>query len=76
MRRATDNLAEALKDLRGADQFKVVIEFLREVRESKFTALESKLDSDERADAKLIGAMVEDDYLYKLFKGDENGKES
>ena len=54
MRRAKDNLAEALKDLRGADQFKVVIEFLREVRESKFTALESKLDSDERADAKLI----------------------
>ena len=70
--RAKDELAEALKRLRNTDQFKLVINFIKEVRESKFSALESKLDANERADAKLIGAMVEDDYLYKLFKGDED----
>lgn len=70
--RAKDELAEALKSLRNTDQFKLVINFIKEVRESKFSALESKLDANERADAKLIGAMVEDDYLYKLFKGDED----
>lgn len=71
-----DELAEALRDLRNADQFKVVIKFLQEIREYKISALEANLDSSERADAKLIGAIVEDDYLYKLFKGEDNGKES
>ena len=71
-----DKLAEALRDLRNTDQFKVIIGFLREIRENKITALEANLDSTERADAKLIGAIVEDDYLYKLFKGEENGEES
>jgi hypothetical protein len=59
----------------NADQFKVVIRFLREIRENKISALEANLDSSERADAKLIGAIVEDDYLYKLFKGEDDGKE-
>ena len=71
-----DELAEALRDLRNADQFKVVIRFLLEIRQNKISALEANLDSSERADAKLIGAIVEDDYLYKLFKGEDNGKES
>jgi len=71
-----DELAEALRDLRNADQFKVVIKFLQEIREYKISALEANLDGSERADAKLIGAIVEDDYLYKLFKGEDNGKES
>jgi hypothetical protein len=70
-----DELAEALRDLRNADQFKVVIKFLREIRENKISALEANLDSSERADAKLIGAIVEDDYLYKLFKGEDDSKE-
>ena len=70
-----DELAEALRDLRNADQFKVVIKFLREIRENKISALEANLDSSERADAKLIGAIVEDDYLYKLFRGEDDGKE-
>jgi hypothetical protein len=70
-----DELAEALRDLRNADQFKVVIRFLREIRENKISALEANLDSSERADAKLIGAIVEDDYLYKLFRGEDDGKE-
>jgi len=71
-----DKLAEALRDLRNTDQFKVVIGFLRDIRENKIAALEANLDSTERADAKLIGAIVEDDYLYKLFKGEDDGKES
>jgi len=71
-----DNLAEALRDLRNTDQFKVIIGFLRDIRENKIAALEANLDSTERADAKLIGAIVEDDYLYKLFKGEDDGKES
>jgi hypothetical protein len=71
-----DKLAEALRDLRNTDQFKVIIGFLRDTRENKIAALEANLDSTERADAKLIGAIVEDDYLYKLFKGEDDGKES
>lgn len=65
-----NNLEESLKFLRKYDQFFVVIEFIKECRESKFQALESKLDAGERADAKLIGAMIEDDYIYKTLKGD------
>jgi len=65
-----NNLEESLKFLRKYDQFEVVLSFLKECRESKFQALESKLDGDERADAKLIGAMIEDDYIYKTLKGD------
>lgn len=66
-----NNLEESLKFLRKYDQFAVVIEFVKECRESKFQALESKLDAGERADAKLIGAMIEDDYIYKTLKGDD-----
>jgi hypothetical protein len=66
-----NNLEESLKFLRKYDQFDVVLLFLKECRESKFQALESKLDGDERADAKLIGAMIEDDYIYKTLKGDK-----
>jgi hypothetical protein len=66
-----NNLEESLKFLRKYDQFDVVLSFLKECRESKFQALESKLDGDERADAKLIGAMIEDDYIYKTLKGDK-----
>jgi len=66
-----NNLEESLKFLRKYDQFSVVIAFVKECRESKFQALESKLDAGERADAKLIGAMIEDDYIYKTLKGEE-----
>ncbi len=66
-----NNLEESLKFLRKYDQFDVVLSFLKECRESKFQALESKLDADERADAKLIGAMIEDDYIYKTLKGNK-----
>ena len=66
-----NNLEESLKFLRKYDQFAVVIAFLKECRESKFQALESKLDAGERADAKLIGAMIEDDYIYKTLKGED-----
>ena len=65
-----NNLEEALKFLRKYDQFEVLLAFVKECRESKFQALESKLDAGERADAKLIGAMIEDDYIYKTLKGD------
>lgn len=66
-----NNLEESLKFLRKYDQFDVVIAFIKECRESKFQALESKLDAGERADAKLIGAMIEDDYIYKTLKGED-----
>ena len=65
-----NNLEEALKFLRKYDQFGVLLAFVKECRESKFQALEPKLDAGERADAKLIGAMIEDDYIYKTLKGD------
>ena len=42
-----NNLEESLKFLRKYDQFAVVIAFVKECRESKFQALESKLDAGE-----------------------------
>lgn len=62
----TDNLSEAVEFLSRYDQYKYVLKFIQECRESKFQALEKGLDSGERADAKIIGAMIEDDYLLKV----------
>ena len=66
-----NNVEECLGFLRRYDQFKVVLKFIKSLREAKFQALESKLDAGERADAKLIGAMIEDDYIYKTLKGED-----
>lgn len=62
----TDNLSDAVEFLSKYEQYQYILEFIHQCRESKFQALEQNLDSGERADAKVLGGMVEDDYLYKV----------
>lgn len=64
--KSTDSLTEAVKFLSKYEQYEFVLNFIKECRETKFQALEQGLDSNERADAKIIGGMIEDDYLLKI----------
>lgn len=62
----TDNLEDAVAFLSKYEQYGYILKFIKQCRESKFELLEKGLDASERADAKIIGGMVEDDYLLKV----------
>ncbi len=62
----TDSLTEAVNFLSQYEQYEYVLKFIKECRETKFHLLEESLDASERADAKIIGGMIEDDYLIKV----------
>lgn len=62
----TDNLTEAVNFLSKYEQYQYILQFIKECRETKFHLLEKSLDATERADAKIIGGMIEDDYLLKV----------
>jgi len=62
----TDSLTEAVEFLSKYEQYKFILSFLKECRETKFQLLEKSLDASERADAKILGGMIEDDYLLKV----------
>tara|TARA_R110002153_G_scaffold51017_3_gene143543 strand:+ start:5391 stop:5621 length:231 start_codon:yes stop_codon:yes gene_type:complete len=68
-----DNLVEAVKYLSKLDQYQFILSFIEDCRETKFQALEQGLDSGERADAKIIGGMIEDDYLLKILTPQKDG---
>lgn len=67
------SLDEAVQFLSKYEHYQFVLDYIKECRESKFLLLEQKLDSEERADAKILGAMIEDDYLLKVLTPKENG---
>ena len=69
----TDNLNEAVKFLSKYEQYEYILHFIKECRETKFHLLEKSLDASERADAKIIGGMIEDDYLIKVLTPQEDG---
>lgn len=66
MKTETDELTKALERLRPQSDFQTVIKAIFESRERWFDTLTGEA---ERLDAKKVGAMVQDDYWYKLFKG-------
>ena len=70
----TDSLTEAVKFLSKYEQYQFILKFIKECRETKFQALEQSLDSGERADAKIIGGMIENDYLLKILTPKEDGE--
>lgn len=70
----TDSLSEAVEFLSKYEQYQYILHFLSQCRETKFQLLEKSLDSSERADAKIIGAMVEDDYLLKILTPQKDAK--
>jgi hypothetical protein len=67
----TDNLNDAVLFLSKYEQYEYILKFIKECRETKFQLLEKSLDSSERADAKIIGGMIEDDYLLKVLSPHE-----
>jgi hypothetical protein len=69
----TDNLTEAVNFLSKYEQYQYILKFIKECRETKFHLLEKSLDATERADAKIIGGMIEDDYLIKVLTPQEDG---
>jgi hypothetical protein len=68
----TDSLTEAVEFLSKYEQYKFILSFLKECRETKFQLLEKSLDASERADAKILGGMIEDDYLLKVLSPQED----
>ena len=70
----TDSLSEAVSFLSKYQEYKYILEFLHQCRETKFELLEKSLDSSERADAKILGGMIEDDYLLKILTPQNNAK--
>ncbi len=70
----TDSITEAVSFLSKYEQYQYLLEFLHQCRETKFQLLEKSLDASERADAKILGGMIEDDYLLKLLTPQENAK--
>ena len=72
--KSTDSLLEAVKFLSRYEQYHYILKFLKECRETKFELLEKSLDASERADAKILGGMIEDDYLLKTLSPPENAK--
>jgi len=69
----TDSLSEAVNFLSKYEQYQYILQFIKECRETKFHLLEKSLDATERADAKIIGGMIEDDYLIKVLTPQEDG---
>lgn len=67
----TDSLSEAVAFLSNYEQYQYILNFIKECRETKFHLLEKSLDASERADAKIIGGMIEDDYLLKILSPQE-----
>lgn len=70
----TDSLTEAIAFLSKYEQYSYILEFLKECRETKFHLLEKSLDASERADAKILGGMIEDDYLLKILTPQKDAK--
>lgn len=70
----TDSLSEAVNFLSKYEQYQYVLDFLKECRETKFQLLERSLDASERADAKILGGMIEDDYLLKTLSPQKDAK--
>jgi len=70
----TDSLSEAVNFLSKYEQYEYVLNFLKECRETKFQLLERSLDASERADAKILGGMIEDDYLLKTLSPQKDAK--
>jgi hypothetical protein len=70
----TDSLSEAVSFLSKYEQYQYILEFLKQCRETKFELLEKSLDASERADAKILGGMIEDDYLLKTLSPQEDAK--
>ena len=70
----TDSLSEAVNFLSRYEQYQYVLDFLKECRETKFQLLERSLDASERADAKILGGMIEDDYLLKTLSPQKDAK--
>lgn len=70
----TDSLSEAVSFLYKYEQYRYILEFLKQCRETKFELLEKSLDASERADAKILGGMIEDDYLLKTLSPQEDAK--
>lgn len=70
----TDSLSEAVNFLSKYEQYEYILEFIKQCRETKFHLLEKSLDATERADAKIIGGMIEDDYLIKVLTPQEDAK--
>ena len=62
-----DKLNKAIKKLSQYDEWATVCDWVKEMREAKFQALSG---DNERVDAKIIGAMAEDDYIYNVFKSE------
>jgi len=70
----TDSLFDAVRFLSKYEQYQYILNFLKECRETKFQLLEQSLDASERADAKILGGMIEDDYLLKTLSPQEDAK--
>lgn len=70
----TDSLFDAVKFLSKYEQYQYILNFLKECRETKFQLLEQSLDASERADAKILGGMIEDDYLLKTLSPQQDAK--
>lgn len=70
----TDSLSEAVSFLSKYEQYRYILEFLKQCRETKFELLEQSLDASERADAKILGGMIEDDYLLKTLSPQEDAQ--
>lgn len=70
----TDSLSEAVNFLSKYQEYRYILEFLKQCRETKFELLEKSLDASERADAKILGGMIEDDYLLKTLTPQSNAK--
>lgn len=67
----TDNLGDAIAFLSKYEQYEYILKLIKECRETKFQLLEKSLDASERADAKILGGMIEDDYLLKVLSPQE-----
>ena len=70
----TDSITDAVAFLSKYEQYQYILEFLHQCRKTKFQLLEKSLDASERADAKILGGMIEDDYLLKILTPQEDAK--
>jgi hypothetical protein len=62
---------DAVAFLSKYEQYDYLLSFIKECRETKFQLLEKSFDASERADAKILGGMIEDDYLLKVLSPQE-----
>lgn len=61
-----DKLTLAIKKLSQYDEWQTVVDWVRDMREGKIQALSG--ENSERMDAKILGAIAEDDYIYNTLK--------